>query len=161
MMTVRRGGAVFQDHVRAVLAPFEEGSFAETVAKLELMTPAQGTVIEATLAALAFECHSLDNSAVREALDLIGPDMWAEGFLISQDLLKRFTRAQLVAALGECRATFDKDAKKSELVSQYGTIESEKWLPEPLRWPGYEGPGSEAWADRLDAEPAQNEGEAA
>jgi ParB-like chromosome segregation protein Spo0J len=146
-----RGGALFGPYARDLLAEFREGDFAEIVARLETKTPEQIMQIEACLAAAVFKCSSLSNSDVRAVIEMIDPDMRGEGFVIGADFLGKLKRDQLDLVMAECGGEpAAKTAKKVEVVEAVAAIVTTTgWLPFELRTPSYEGPGSNAWAEKI------------
>lgn len=144
------------DHLRLhaygsrLLARFHGCDFAETLAVLETQTPEQIVQLEALMTAMAFQCNSLANSDVRAVIEMVDPDMTAEGFAVGEEFLKRLNRQQLDAIISECsHDPLKASAKKVEAVSAAAVAaDATGWLPPQMRTPSYTGPGSNAWADR-------------
>jgi ParB family chromosome partitioning protein len=116
---------------------------------LETLHPEAIIQIEAVLAADLFRVSSLKNPDVRAVIEMIDPDMAAEGWHPDAEFMGRLNRPQLVAVIAEIdpeRGT-PVSTRKPELMEIARSLaELHGWLPPPLRTASYKGPGSNAWA---------------
>jgi ParB-like chromosome segregation protein Spo0J len=128
-----------------------QASFPELVAALELLEPDQIIQLEAYLAADQLSFSNLKSDDVRYVIDLIDPDMKAEGFAPDEAFLAKLSAKQVNLILAEIDPkTPPFKGKKPDLVAHaLPQIELHGWMPQPLRTPSYKGPGSASWQEAI------------
>ncbi len=126
-------------------------SFTELVAALELLEPDQIIQLEAYLAADQLKFSNLKSDDVRTVIDLIDPDMKAEGFSPDEAFLAKLSAKQVNLILAEIDPKAEPfKGKKPDLVAHaLPQIELHGWMPQPLRTPSYKGPGSASWQEAI------------
>jgi ParB family transcriptional regulator, chromosome partitioning protein len=160
-----RGHSVFRAEADAFLAPYSEMDFESLVGHLELLAPDDFGQILAVLAAHAVRMDSTGTGPDRQLAKMVSPaaDLYWQA---DEAFLKRLKRPQLLEALADILPTAThealKEAKKAELVKHCSEhLAGKGWLPPYLRSPAYEGPGSNAWADKVGQTEAAETEEAA
>jgi ParB family transcriptional regulator, chromosome partitioning protein len=129
-------------------------SFIDLVAMLETGEDKHILYLEAALAADTLQFTSLKNTDVQAVIQVLDPDMQAEGFKPDAAFLSLLSRAKIEAILDEIDPNRPalKSRKKTDLVAHaVPQIEMHGWLPAPLRTPSYKGPGSAQWQEALAA----------
>ena len=155
-------GVKFEELMNEAFKFQAEPTFPELLTALELLEPDQIIQLEAYLAADQLSYSNLKSENVRCVIDLIDPDMKAEGFAPDVDFLTKVSRKQLDLILAEINPKAEPfKGKKPELLAHAAAqIAEHNWLPQALRTPSYQGPGSATWQEAL-AERLVNEAEAA
>ncbi|WP_196504030.1 ParB/RepB/Spo0J family partition protein [Aestuariivirga litoralis] len=127
---------------------------------LETMQPEDIATLQAFLAADDFELDSLSNVDAHSVFSAIDPPIGGEGFGIGADFIGRLNRAQIEAIAHEIapQGKFVKGKRGEMAMALLPMVESSGWLPQPLRTPSYQGPGSASWAEKI-AEAAMPEKE--
>jgi ParB family transcriptional regulator, chromosome partitioning protein len=128
-----------------------KASFPELVAALELLEPDQIIQLEAYLAADQLDFSNLKSEDVRTVIDLIDPDMKAEGFVPDEAFLAKLSAKQVNLILAEIdpKAPPFKGKKPDLVAHALPQIELHGWMPQPLRTPSYKGPGSASWQEAI------------
>lgn len=131
-------------------------TFADVLARLEVLAPEDMVMLEPTIIALLFDVQALRNTDAGFVIQQVDANMAGEGFAVDEAFLARLSRDQIALITAEINpdAPVAKGKKPDMVAAALPLIQSSGWLPPQLRTPSYAGPGSASWAP---PQPAQQE----
>jgi hypothetical protein len=126
--------------LETVLEKFDTcDSFAEVMAVLETLTPEQTILLDGVITAVTFEIAAFKNTDAQAVINMVDPDMRAEGFAPDAEFFGRLSREQLLQVSVEITpdAPIKKDKKPDMIAALLPHVQASGWLPRQLRTPSY------------------------